>query len=111
MSDEKRQRWRMPLEELCHRLRVRPADLERWASLGALGPAWRESTEGKWRHITRAAARRATAMRALVDAGLTEEAAAPIADSIADGLGRGQAQSVDTGSGRIEVDPSLLDMP
>lgn len=50
-------------------------------------------------------------MRALVDAGLTEEAAAPIADEIADGLGRGQAQSVDTGSGRIEVDPSLLDMP
>lgn len=106
-----RVRWRMTLEELCHRVKARPQDLEEWARLGALGPRWKETTENKWRHITRAAARRAVVMRAMLTAGLEPSEAALVADEHADALGRGEQVSFQLGSARVLLDPQVLDMP
>ena len=111
MSETPRVRWRMTLQELCHRTGATPADLERWARLGALGPRWKETTENRWRHITRAAATRAVIMRRLVDTGMTEEAAAGVADSSADTLMRGDKLTLLTRAGRMTLDPALLDLP
>jgi Fe2+ transport system protein FeoA len=66
----------MTLDELTHRSRTRPQELERWRTLGAFGDRWKEPRErGMWRHITKLVAHRAILMRTLLDAGLTEGAA------------------------------------
>jgi hypothetical protein len=75
-----RERWRMTLQELCYATKTTPFDLNRWASLGALGPRWREKKQhGRWNHITREAAQRAVIMSRLVDAGVNEEQSATLA--------------------------------
>lgn len=70
----------MTFEELCHRARVTPTEIERWASSGTLGPRLRESTEGRWRHVTKDMAERALLTRLLLDQGLTLESVAKMAD-------------------------------
>ena len=75
MSDRK-PRWRMTFQELCYRARVTPTEIERWASSGALGPRLQESTEGRWRHVTKDMAERALLTRLLLDQGLTLESVA-----------------------------------
>lgn len=70
----------MTLDELRHRSRTTPEELERWRKIGAFGDRWREDRDrGVWRHITKTVAHRAIIMRALLDAGLTEGAAVSIA--------------------------------
>lgn len=101
----------MTLDELCHRARARPADLEEWAALGALGPSWRETTENKWRHITKNCATRAIVMRHLVDSGLRPGEAARIADETADRLAAGERVEYPSGTMRILIDPATMDLP
>lgn len=70
----------MTLDELCYTVRRTPVDLERWAELGALGERWKEPRDrGKWRHITKEVAGRAIIMERLVQSGIEEERAVPIA--------------------------------
>ena len=74
-----RQRWRMPLDELCWRAKTTQPELEEWSRLGAFGPRWKEPRDrGKWRHVTRDLAQQAIVMRALLDAGVEPEKAAEI---------------------------------
>jgi hypothetical protein len=101
----------MTLEELCHRTRSRPATLEEWARLGALGPSWQETTENKWRHITKNCARRAIVMKHLVDSGLRPGEAAKIADETADRLAAGEKVEHPFGPMRILIDPATMDLP
>ena len=105
-----RARWRMTLQELCHRVDARPQDLVDWARLGALGPAWQETTENKWRHITKKVANRAIVMRYLLDAGLAEELAARIADSAADRLAAGDKLGYGDGLVQVQLDPTKMDL-
>lgn len=79
MNDERRVRWRMTYQELLYLTRTRPDMLEHWATLGALGPRWKEPRDrGKWRHVTRECAQRAVIMSRLVQAGVLPERAAEI---------------------------------
>ncbi len=105
-----RTRWRMTLQELCYRVKARPSDLEEWARLGALGPSWRETTENKWRHITKKCANRAIVMRELLGVGLEPEVAAELSDSLADRLAGGEKVTVAVGSAAIELDPGKMDL-
>lgn len=69
----------MTLDELCHRSKSNPTELERWRRLGAFGDRWKEDrVSGPWRHITKVVAHRAIIMRALLSAGITEGAAIKI---------------------------------
>ena len=88
----------------------KPADLEAWARLGALGPSWRETTENKWRHITKPCANRAMVMRELLDVGLEPDVAADLADSLADRLATGEPVTVSIGSAAIELDPGKMEL-
>ena len=100
----------MTLQELMHRAKARPSELEEWARLGALGPAWRETTENKWRHITKKCANRAMVMRQMLDVGLDPELAAQLADAHADKLAAGETVKVAVGSALIVFDPDKLDL-
>lgn len=80
MSDERRVRWRITLDELCHKAKATPQALDHWAEIGALGPRWRENRDrGKWRHITREVAQRAVIMSHLLQAGIDKQVAAKLA--------------------------------
>lgn len=68
----------MTLEELCFLVKARPQELETWAAAGALGAGMKESTEGKWRHVSKHVMRRAVFTRVLLDAGMTLDGAAKL---------------------------------
>lgn len=108
---EKRERWRMTLEELCHHTRATPAELNEWAKLGAFGPAWAASTENKWRHITKAVARRAIVMRYLLDHKVAALPAALMAWSAGDRLAKGEKLAYGDAAVTIELDPESMDLP
>jgi hypothetical protein len=72
----------MTLGELCYAVRRTPLDLERWARLGALGDRLKEPRDrGKWRHITKETAGRVIIMERLLQQGIKEAQAAPLAAS------------------------------
>lgn len=72
-------KWRMTLDELCHLVDVNAHQLDRWASLGAFGPRWRERRDqGKWRHISKETAQRAVIMAALTRSGFQPIVAAAL---------------------------------
>lgn len=68
----------MTLEELCFLVKARPKELEAWAAAGALGAGMKESTEGKWRHVSKHVMRSAVTTRVLLDAGMTLDGAAKL---------------------------------
>lgn len=110
MSD--RVRWRMTLDELCHRARTTPQELNEWAALGAFGPAWQQSTENKWRHITKAVARRAIVMRYILDNHVEPRPAAMMAWSAGDRLAKGEKLAYgESGAMVLELDPEKMDLP
>lgn len=61
----------MTFEELCFRTKLTPGQLERLATAGALGDRLKESTEGRWRHITKDMAANALLAKFLLDRGLS----------------------------------------
>ena len=61
----------MTFEELCFRTKLTPGQLERLAAAGVLGDRLKESTEGRWRHITKDMAANALLARFLLDQGLS----------------------------------------
>lgn len=106
-----RVRWRMTLEELCWRVKATPQELNEWAALGAFGPAWAETTENKWRHITKAVARRAIVMRYLLDRHIEPLPAAMMACSAGDRLAKGEKLIYGDATVQIELDPATMDLP
>lgn len=109
---EKRERWRMTLQELCHRTGATPQELNEWAKLGVFGPAWAQSTENKWRHVTKAVARRAIVMRHLLDRRIEPLPAAMMAWSAGDRLAKGEKVAYgEDGKVVIELDPEGMDLP
>lgn len=72
----------MTLDELTYASRTKYPELESWRMLGLFGDRWKEPRDrGCWRHVTKLVAHRAVIMRALLDAGLTRDAAMKAARS------------------------------
>jgi len=101
----------MTLDELCFATKRSPADLERWAQLGALGDRWKEPrNSGKWRHITKDVAGRAIIMERLVQLGISEERAAPVASHYEKKRAEGTIVSTVRGV-RLEINLEELNLP
>lgn len=79
---EKRERWRMTLDELAYACRATVKELDEWAKAGALGPEWTEPiSHGRWRHITKPAAERAVLCSRMLRAGIPLTLAATFASA------------------------------
>lgn len=80
MTEQKRERWRMTLDELCYAAKIDVKTFDAWADAGLLGKRLASRPDqGRGRHITRETAQRTVLVARMVVSGVRPDIAGCVA--------------------------------